>query len=224
MGGLPSHPIPHRMNRTALLIAWNALLTALVAWLVLRGPSAAAGGPEARTTDDAVPAADIPRDTAALKDARIAYFIMDSVQNRYELVKESAERVRNEGQRLEGDLMKEMGRAEARARELAAKDHTYSTKAEVEADEREFQELQLRIQEMRASSQEKIDEMQIRMLQRITQEIQGYLAEYNRSAGYDYIFSIQDEGQIWVGNAGLDITQAVVEGLNARHRAGREGR
>jgi outer membrane protein len=207
------------MNRTALIIAWNVLLTALLAWSLLRGP----GGGAAHVADPAGDTAGIavrtPMDTAALKDARIAYFIMDSIQNNYELVKESADRVRNEGQRLEGDLMKEMGKAEARARELAAKDHTYSTKAEVEADEREFQELQQRIQQMRASSQDKIDELQIRMLQRITQEIQAYLAEYNKAAGHDYIFSIQEEGQIWVGNAGLDITQAVVDGLNARHRA-----
>ena len=44
------------------------------------------------------------------------------------------------------------------------------------------------------------------------------MEEYNKQAGYDYIFSIQDAGQIWVGNKALDITPAVVNGLNARHR------
>ena len=207
------------MNKTTALILWNVVLTGLVAWLAFRTP----GTPSAQPVDTAVDSvgtfAPRPLDTAALRHARIAYFIMDSIQNNYDLVQESRDRVRNEGQRLEGNLMKEMEKAEARARELAGKDHTYSTKAEVEADEREFQQLQMRIQEMRANSQDKLDELQVRMLQEITKEIQDYLTEYNKAAAHDYIFSIQDEGQIWVGNPGLDITQAVVNGLNERHRS-----
>ena len=207
------------MNKTTALILWNVVLTGLVAWLGFRTPGTAATHPAGTASDTAriTPASSM--DTAVLRHARIAYFTMDSIQDNYDLVKESRDRVRNEGQRLEGNLMKEMEKAEARARELAGKDHTYSTKAEVEADEREFQQLQMKIQEMRANSQDKLDELQVRMLQEITKEIQDYLTEYNRTAAHDYIFSIQDEGQIWVGNPGLDITQAVVNGLNERHRS-----
>lgn len=207
------------MNKTTALILWNVVLTGLVAWLGFRAPGPAVAHAATATADSTSATTSQVLDTAALRNARIAYFVMDSIQNNYELVKESRDRVRNEGQRLEGNLMKEMEKAEARARELAGKDHTYSTKAEVEADEREFQQLQMRIQEMRANSQDKLDELQVRMLQEITKEIQDYLTEYNKAAAHDYIFSIQDEGQIWVGNPGLDITQAVVNGLNERHRS-----
>jgi outer membrane protein len=212
------------MNKTTALILWNVVLTGLVAWLCFRTPGSTATTATTAANDSTRSAASEPLDTAVLRNARIAYFIMDSIQNNYDLVQESRDRVRSEGQRLEGNLMKEMEKAEARARELAGKDHTYSTKAEVEADEREFQQLQMRIQEMRASSQDKLDELQVRMLQDITKEIQDYLTEYNKGAAHDYIFSIQDEGQIWVGNPGLDITRAVVDGLNDRHRARKAGK
>jgi outer membrane protein len=118
--------------------------------------------------------------------------------------------------------MDKMQKAQARYNELMSKDHTYSTKAELEADEAELKKRADEIQEMRATSQERLDRMQMQMLQEITDEIMGYLKEYNAAAGFDYIFSIQDGGQIWVGNEGLNITRDVLEGLNARHRARKE--
>ena len=95
------------------------------------------------------------------------------------------------------------------------KDHTYSTQAEIQADEVRFRELEQKIGEMRMSSQDRIDEMQMKLLQEITLEIQAFLEEYNAGKKFDFIFSIQNEGQIWVGNKGLDITAAVINGLNA---------
>ena len=154
-----------------------------------------------------------------MPEARIAYFMMDSVQNNFELVKESAARVRSEGQRMEGNLQREMQKAQTRYQELMSKDHTYSTQSELKADQAEVERLGEKIQDMQSTSQHQLDELQTRMLIDITGKIQQFLEEYNKTAGYDYIFSIQDAGQIWVGNKGLDVTAAVVSGLNAKHRA-----
>jgi Skp family chaperone for outer membrane proteins len=57
------------------------------------------------------------------------------------------------------------------------------------------------------------------MLQEISDELKAFLEEYNKQAGFDYIFSVQNGGQVWVGNENLDITDDLVNGLNARHRA-----
>jgi Skp family chaperone for outer membrane proteins len=61
--------------------------------------------------------------------------------------------------------------------------------------------------------------MEVEMLSGISSEIMDFLKEYNTGAGFDYIFSVQSGGQIWVGNTDLNITDAVVAGLNQRHRA-----
>lgn len=206
-----------------LLVVWNVALSALLVWTLMRNsgpgaPAEAVPGP-GYASDTAASFSTMTTDTAALKDAHIAFFFMDSIQAGYELVKESASRVQSMGRQLEGDLSKEMQRAQTRAQQLASKDHTYSTQAELEADEKEFRDLERKIAEMRMSSQERIDDLQIKMLQDITIEIQNYLAEYNTTHHFDFIFSIQNEGQIWVGNKGLDITADVVNGLNAKHRA-----
>lgn len=204
-----------------LLVVWNVLLSALLGWTWLRKTpqvDSPASSADHESQDTASTVGVVPTDTAALKDARIAFFFMDSIQSGYALVKESADRVQSMGRQLEGDLAKELQKAQGEAQQLANKDHTYSTQAEIEADEQRFRELQQRIGDMRSNSQDRIDELQIKMLQDITREIQSYLAEYNATHKFDFIFSIQDEGQIWVGNKGLDVTADVVNGLNAKHR------
>jgi Skp family chaperone for outer membrane proteins len=210
-----------------LLVFWNILLTAAMIWSFSR-----ARVPERQLKErlneiggvvDTMPKLAMEVDTMRRPDGRIAFFFMDSVQTKYELVKESANRVRTEGQRLEDNLQREMGKAQARYYELMSKDHTYSTQAELKADQDELEQLGNKIQEMRANSQDQLDRMQSAMLQDISAQIKGFLEKYNETAKYDYIFSIQDAGQIWVGNKGLDITPAVVAGLNAQHRE-RKGR
>ncbi len=208
-------------NNFLVLVVWNVALTGLLLWALFgRGASTASSStPNTSVGEDTLAAvSELVTDTAALKDAHIAFFFMDSIQGGYDLVKESANRVQSMGRQLEGTLSKELQRAQNRAQQLAGKDHTYSTQAELEADEKEFRDLERKIAEMRTNSQERIDEMQIQLLQEITLGIQDYLAEYNKDHNFDFIFSIQNEGQIWVGNKGLDITADVINGLNAKHR------
>ncbi|MEO7080640.1 MAG: OmpH family outer membrane protein [Flavobacteriales bacterium] len=205
-----------------LLVFWNILLTGAIIWSLSRARvpdrilKEKLSGLSNSEDASALP---VFQDSTAMPEARIAYFMMDSVQNNFELVKESAARVRNEGQRMEGNLQREMQKAQTRYQELMSKDHTYSTQSELKADQAEVERLGEKIQEMQSTSQHQLDELQTRMLIDITGQIQQFLEEYNKVAGYDYIFSIQDAGQIWVGNKGLDVTSAVVSGLNAKHRA-----
>jgi outer membrane protein len=62
------------------------------------------------------------------------------------------------------------------------------------------------------------------MLTEITQELRGYMEQYNKTAGFDYIFSVQNGGQVWVGNEGLDISDELINGLNERYRASKAGK
>ena len=172
-------------------------------------------GPE----DTELPVPLLTRDSVALANARIAYFHMDSVQTRFELIKEKDARFKKEGQRLESNLQNEMAKAQARYEELMKKDQSYSTQAEVRQDEAELQGLMGKIQQMQQRSEQQLMVLEAEMLNEITAELKGFLEEYNKQAGFDYIFSIQNGGQIWVGNQGLNVTDDMVQGLNARHRA-----
>ncbi len=206
-------------NTSLLLIIWNLLLSALLGWSLMRKPSANTSSADQLSTDNELMIAPAARDTAALQHARIAFFYMDSVQKKYELIAEKDKRFRSEGQRLENSLKGEMSKAQARYEELMRKDHTYSTQAEVAKDEQELQGLMARIQGQQANSEEQLARLEAQMLTEITKELRDYLELYNKSAGFDYIFSVQNGGQVWVGNTGLDISDALINGLNERHRA-----
>lgn len=203
-------------NTTLLLIVWNVLLSALVAWSLLRkAPEATSGSTTTQAEQDVQP---YVRDSTTIPEGRIAYFYMDSVQQRFELVKEQGDRFRAEGLKLENNLKNEMNKAQKRYQQLMAKDHTYSTKSELQADEEELQGLMGKIQEMQANSEQRLANLEVEMLSKISDDIMEFLKEYNESAGFDYIFSVQSGGQIWVGNPGLNISDAVISGLNQRHR------
>ncbi|MBP9159431.1 MAG: OmpH family outer membrane protein [Flavobacteriales bacterium] len=204
-----------------LLVFWNLLLTGAIIWSLTRArvpdrilkeklSNIAAGD---TLSDGTV------LDTARMAEGNIAFFFMDSVQSQFELVKESTDRVRSEGKRMENALQREMDKAQGRYQTLMSKDHTYSTQAELAKDQAELEQLGQKIQEMRSNSQDQLDLMQAKMLEDITGQIRGFLEDFNKTAGYDYIFSIQDAGQIWVGNKGLNITPQLVKGLNERHHA-----
>lgn len=209
-------------NTGIVLIVWNILLTALVGWGLAKNTSQGSSsiaddGYDAAEEEVAVPV--VPRDPAALKEAHIAFFYMDSVQKKYELIAEKDKRFRTEGQRLESSLQNEMAKGQARYQELMQKDHTYSTQAEVAKDEQELQGLMQRIQGQQARSEEQLAKLESEMLTEITSELKSHLEMYNKEAGFDYIFSVQNGGQVWVGNADLDITNELVSGLNAKYRA-----
>ncbi len=209
-------------NTSLVLIIWNILLTGLVGWGLFKNNSqghipVAADGDESTEMVEQEPIT--PRDPAALKEAHIAFFYMDSVQRKYELIAEKDKRFRTEGQRLESSLQNEMAKAQARYQELMEKDHTYSTQAEVAKDEQELQGLMQRIQGQQARSEEQLAKLEGEMLTEITSELKSHLEMYNKEAGFDYIFSVQNGGQVWVGNEDLDITNELVKGLNAKYRA-----
>jgi outer membrane protein len=207
-------------NTSLLLLVWNVLLTLGLGWSLMRAPTppvttTVVTGPE----DTELPVPLLTRDSVALANARIAYFHMDSVQTRFELIQEKDARFKKEGQRLESNLQNEMAKAQARYEELMKKDQSYSTQAEVRQDEAELQGLMGKIQQMQQRSEQQLMVLEAEMLNEITAELKGFLEEYNKQAGFDYIFSIQNGGQIWVGNQGLNVTDDMVQGLNARHRA-----
>lgn len=211
------------MSRTTglLLIVWNVILSVLLGWSLLRkAPTAeSAAATEDAPADDTTLVVNASRDTSVLKDARIAYFFLDTLRAHMELLKEREAHYKSEGQRLEGSWQKQLAKAQAEADQLMNKDHTYSTKAEMAADQERLQELEQTIAQQKQTSEERMQRLELDILAEVSSEIEDFLADYNETAGFDYIISVEPGGQVWVGNPDLDISQQVIDGMNARHRA-----
>ena len=216
-------------NTSVLLIVWNVVLTALVIYGLARGSS----GTGASTSSDA--AADssgvvlIPSDSgfdpsaalraSALKEARIAYFTLDSLQAELELIKDQRALFQGEAARLQSKLMKRQNEAQAEADALMSKDPTYSTKAEQEKDMMRLQQLDGELKELGASSEEAMENLEMRIMGDMTTALKEFLEEYNKTAGFDYVIMMQPGGQVWPGNPGLDISSDVIAGMNAAYAA-----
>ena len=203
-----------------ILIGWNLVLSALVAWGLMRTGSA----PElAAADDDSTAALDLPpmviaRDTGALKESHIAYFRMDSLSSGCDLFKDKNAHLQTTVRNLEANLQREQDKARKRYEELMAMD-AYSTQADREKNEIEMQDRMKQLQEMQADAEGRISRLENETLSEVAETVNDYLKQYNATAGFDFIFSIQGNGQIWVGNEGLNITDQLVSGLNASYRA-----
>ena len=211
------------MSRTVgiALIVWNAILSVLVAWILLRAarPEATVHAVEDQAIQDDGTAGMAVGDSVQRKDARIAFFYMDSLRAHLDLLQERSEHFKSEGRRLENEWQNELARAQGRYEELVKKDRTYSTEAEIKADKRELEQLDARIGELKQNSEDRMAKLEMEILAEVSKEIEDFLKDYNQKAGFDYIISLEPGGQIWPGDPDLDVTQDVLDGLNARHQA-----
>lgn len=79
--------------------------------------------------------------------------------------------------------------------------------------------LMKRQQELMSSRDEILDQLGAEesvMNDSIHNDLVGFLREYNRTAGFDLILGYQRGGAILLGSDSLDITKAVIEGINAK--------
>ncbi|MBK8499137.1 MAG: OmpH family outer membrane protein [Flavobacteriales bacterium] len=205
-------------NTTILLVVWNIALTGLAAWGLLGRSSAKDAVPADEGTAAEVSAPVIVRDTGALKESRLAYFRLDSLMSECALFNDKNAQMQNTVRNLQRKLEAEEAAAQKRYEEIMAND-AYSTQAEREKNQAEMEERFKKLQELQAEGEDKIAEMQANVAREVSQEVDEYLRSYNAQAGFDFIFSIRGDGQIWVGNDGLNITRELVTGLNARYRA-----
>ena len=166
----------------------------------------------------------VARDTAVLADASVAYFFMDTLRAHMDLLKERTAHFKNAGRRLESQWQNELAKAQTEADQLTSKDHTYSTKAELETDRGRLAELDGKIGELKHKSEERMANLEMEILAEVSTEIEAFLKEYNKTRGFDYIISVEPGGQVWVGNPDLDVSQDIIAGMNARHKASKGGK
>lgn len=200
-------------------LAINVVLITAVAWLYVQHFNAKEFSSGTIDTGDDSPIIELDTTKMVTKDvdAKIAYFEMDSVIQSYELMQEKSEMLQNEEKRLTRKLEAEQRSAQIRYNELMNKDRTYSTMAEVEADQQEVEALMANVQKLEESSMNDLMLLQQDVMVLIVKNLQDFLTEYNEVQGFDYIISMQPDGQIWSGNPSLDITIDVLNGLNENY-------
>lgn len=149
---------------------------------------------------------------------RIAYFDIDSLQEKYEYFKDVSGEVRTKEASMTSQLNSLQDTYQKRLRQLQEKGPTM-TQSEGEAAQREVAEMQQKYQQRQIALEQDLKKQQIDLMNDVRTKIEGYLKEYNKSKGYAFILSYEPGFMLYYRDSVYDITNDVIAGLNAEYVA-----
>lgn len=147
----------------------------------------------------------------------IRYYNMDSVMANYELVKtfnEANLRTMTELQNAQRSREGELNRL-ASSIQQKVQNNGYLSEASYNADMEELNKKQQAAQNYLGSLQARAQEEALRQQEEFIDSIDNFLAEYNKTRHYDAIL-LYAPGELF--NPSLDITNEIIEGLNAKYK------
>jgi outer membrane protein len=90
--------------------------------------------------------------------------------------------------------------------------------AERQATEKRLGQMQQNIATRKGTMEEQFAKDQVKFQEFMHKELDAFFEEYNKDKHYDYIFAYsRSSAQIMYVNKELDITNDVIEGMNARN-------
>jgi len=147
----------------------------------------------------------------------IRYYNMDSVMANYALVKtfnEANLRTMTELQNAQRSREGELNRLAASIQQKM-QNNGYLSEASYNADMAELNKKQQAAQNYLGSLQARAQEEAIRQQEEFIDSLDSFLAEYNKTRHYDAIL-LYAPGELF--NPALDITNDIIEGLNAKYK------
>ncbi len=195
-------------NRTPIILSVLALIMAIV---VLVFQFIGEKGPKVT----------IPEGDSGVKAERgdIVFVRMDTLIMQYDMASDLSSAFQAEAQAVQDDLNKRGRKLES---DMKSFENQYQkgllTRSNAEQQQNALLKRQQDLQNLANQKQLELQEKEYVMNNQIIYAIKTYLEEYNKVRGYAAILTTTDvTNTIIVGNVALDITQEVVEGLNAEY-------
>ncbi len=164
-----------------------------------------------------------PSDNPAIMDASgkvlldnagsIAYFEMDSIERKYEYIKEIQEKLKAKEQAIQNEMQSSKNSYLGRIKQLQDKAPSMS-QAEGEAAQAEINQMERNLQQKDAKLAQDLQEQQFLMMQDINKRIEDYLGEFNKDKKFTYIISRQSGDFIYFRDTSMNITEELIKGLN----------
>jgi outer membrane protein len=205
-------------NFSVILNVVLAIAVAVLYYLHFSSPSTATA--DAEGTDSTSTAKPIVLDPKDIKASKIVYVNLDILNEKYEYLQDVSASAKAEQRSLESQY-------QTKAQKLQDDYVAYQTKAqqgllsenqakgEEEAlmkRKEELDQLELKNQALMEKIQAKTDEM--------NENMKAYIKDYNKNTGYNYVFGYSNSplSQLLMVDDSLDITQEILDGLNAQYR------
>lgn len=165
------------------------------------------------SSDKPAPGPSVDTSGKVKADFRIAYFDIDSLQEKYEYFKDISGQIKKKEASVTSQLNTLQNTFQKRLKELQEKGPTM-TQAEGEAAQREYADMQQKYQQKQVSMEQELKKQQIDMMTDVRTKIEKYLEEYNKQKGYAFILSYEPGFMLYYRDSVYDITNDVIEGLN----------
>lgn len=154
---------------------------------------------------------------ASKGDFKMAYFDIDSLQDKYQYFKDVSLELKNKESNITAQLNTLQESFQKRLKELQDKSATM-TQAEGEAAQKEYMQMQQKYQQRQMALEQDLKKQQLDMMTGVRSKIENYLKEYNRDRGYAFILSYEPGLMLYYRDSLYDITNEVINGLNAEYK------
>ena len=150
-------------------------------------------------------------------DFRIAYFDIDSLQEKYQYFKDVSGQMKQKEANLSSQMDALQNTYQKRLKELQEKGPTM-TQSEGEAAQREVAQMQQKFQQRQMSMEQDLKKHQVDLMTDVRNKIENYLKEYNKEKGYAFILSYEPGFMLYYRDSVYDITNDVIRGLNDQYQ------
>ena len=195
------------MKKAPLILSIIAVAAAVAALIV----SLTAPKKSHKTTE--------PVSTTEAVAGDIVYVRLDTLMMQYDMYSDLQSAFETKAQTIENDLNKKGRKLESDIKNFQNQmNKGLLTRSAAEQQNNSLQQRQANLQNEAAQKQQELAEESQVLLNQVMFAIQSYLEEYNQEHGFAIILTTTDASNtVIVGAPALDITQDVVEGLNAEY-------
>jgi len=152
--------------------------------------------------------------------ANIAYFKIDSVLANWELYYDMQDKLSSKQQQLESDFQSKSESFMKRVEDAQYKiQRGLVTRAEAEQLQQQLAQEEQNLMGLQNNYSAQLQEEGVVKNRQMLDKIEQFLKDYNVDKGYDYIFSYTFGGNLFYADDAHDITNEVIEGINAAYPA-----
>jgi outer membrane protein len=145
---------------------------------------------------------------------RIAYIDLDTIKEYYEYFKLKNNEIEKEKQRIETEIQGGVNKLEKDRIDFLKRGEAI-TQIEAENFQRDYQNRYQQLSVRRETLLNQHLSNQAKAFDEIQKKINDFLVDYNKSAGYQFIFSVGEGNlSLYYKDSTFDITREVVKGLN----------
>ena len=171
--------------------------------------------------DSTAMAAPIVMSPKEIKASKIVYVNSDILNEKYEFVREMATAAQSKQQRLELAYQTKGQKLQQDYTEFQQKaSQGLLSENQGNAAQEDFKKRKAELDQMESQLQSLVEEIQ-RGNEEVRKTVVDYVKEYNKKSQYNYVLTYTNGpgGVIILANDSLDITNEILEGLNAQYKA-----